>query len=112
MDKKGQRVEGERKENKEKEDLMDHQEDVWCIVYSLGKDRCPSITIGAMAKVLYEGRVASEYYENHGGGANYLCLPEDHEYLSTIYKDSQAFLYGMESESLILQSVSQNENIP
>ena len=55
----------------------------------------------------------NEYYANPGGGANYLCLPEeDPEYLSTTYKGNQAFLYGTEYELPIMQSVSQDYNVP
>ena len=43
-------------------------------------------------KVLYEGRVASEYCNHYGGGANYLCLlEEDPEYLTITYKRHQAW---------------------
>ena len=82
------------------------------VVYThWGKDSCPNITTGA--KVLYAGRVAGEYYANPGGGANYLCLPEeDPEYLSTTYKGKQAYLYGTEYELPIIQSVSQDYNVP
>ena len=39
-----------------------------------GRKDCPNTT---NATLVYFGRVVGEHYTNTGGGANYLCLPED-----------------------------------
>ena len=76
-----------------------------------GKDSCPNTKTGC--KVLYAGRVVGEYYFNYGGGANYLCLAEeDPEYLGTTYDGNQAHLVGTEYEKPIIESVSQDYNVP
>ena len=82
------------------------------VVYThWGKHNC---TInGNDTEELYSGIVASHYYNNYGGGANYLCLPEnDTEYLNTTFKGNQAILYGTEYESPIIESVKHNDNAP
>ena len=82
------------------------------VVYThWGKDSCPNIATGC--EILYAGRVAGEFFNSFGGGANYLCLPEkDPEYLSDIYNGDQAYLYGTEYELPIIESVSQDQNVP
>ena len=78
-----------------------------------GKDTCPHVTTDSKCKVLYAGRVTGEYFSSVGGGANYLCLPEeDPEYLSATYNGNYAYLYGTEYEKPIMQSVSQDYNVP
>ena len=44
-----------------------------------GRTACPS-TPGT--ELVYAGRVGGSWYGNTGGGANYLCLPEDPLYLT------------------------------
>ena len=69
------------------------------VVYTRwGRTTCPS-TPGT--RVLYAGRAAGTWYNQKGGGANYLCLPEQPQY-STYTAGSQpsrAFLYGAEYET-------------
>ena len=63
-----------------------------------GKTTC-SNTSGA--ELLYAGRAAGSDYREKGGGANYLCLPEQPQY-STYTAGTQtyrAFLYGAEYET-------------
>ena len=51
--------------------------------------------------ILYAGRAAGSDYQEKGGGANYLCLPEQPEY-STYTAGTEthrAFLYGAEYET-------------
>ena len=87
------------------------------VVYThWGKHNC---TInGNDTEELYSGRVVGHYYYGYqglyryGGGANYLCLPNDTEYLNTTFKDSVSTLYGTEYESPIIQSVEHNQNAP
>ena len=87
------------------------------VVYThWGKDSCNNITTytcpenASSTEVVYAGRVVGEYYNNYGGGSNYLCLPEKNpEYLSPTYKGNQAYLYGTEYESVILPK---DDNVP
>ena len=69
------------------------------VVYTRwGKTTCPS-TSGT--QLLYAGRAAGSYYTESGGGANYLCLPEQPQY-STYTAGTQsgrAFLYGAEYQT-------------
>ena len=69
------------------------------VVYTRwGRTTCPS-TSGT--QLLYAGRAAGSHYTNRGGGANYLCLPEQPEY-STYTAGTQslrAHLYGAEYET-------------
>jgi len=44
-----------------------------------GRTTCPT-TSGT--QLVYAGRVAGSWYSHSGGGANYLCLPDDPNYLS------------------------------
>ena len=63
-----------------------------------GKTTCPNTT---GTQLLYAGRAAGSYYRESGGGANYLCLPEQPEN-STFTAGSQggrAYLYGAEFET-------------
>ena len=63
-----------------------------------GRTTCPS-TSGT--QLLYAGRAAGSDFREKGGGANYLCLPEDPEY-STYTAEAQsarAFLYGAEYQT-------------
>ena len=51
------------------------------VVYTRwGRTTCPS-TSGT--QTLYAGRVAGSFYHQTGGGANYLCLPEQPQYFTT-----------------------------
>ena len=73
-----------------------------------GKTTC-SNTSGA--ELLYAGRAAGSWYSQSGGGANYLCLPEQPEN-STYTAGSQggrALLYGAEYETGLTQA---DENGP
>ena len=63
-----------------------------------GRTTCPS-TSGT--QLLYAGRAAGSLYTEKGGGANYLCLPEQPQY-STYTAGSQrgrAHLYGAEYQT-------------
>ena len=68
-----------------------------------GRTTC-SNTSGA--ELLYAGRTAGSWYSQSGGGANYLCLPEQPEN-STYTAGSQggrALLYGAEYETGLTQA--------
>ena len=63
-----------------------------------GRTTCPNTT---GTQLLYAGRAAGSWYNEAGGGANYLCLPEQPEN-STFTAGSQngrAYLYGAEFET-------------
>ena len=69
------------------------------VVYTRwGRTICPN-TSGT--QLLYAGRAAGSSYTEKGGGANYLCLPEQPQY-STYTAGTQvgrAYLYGTEYET-------------
>ena len=69
------------------------------VVYTRwGKNTCPS-TSGT--QLLYAGRAAGGYWSEQGGGANYICLPEQPQY-STYTAGTQtgrAYLYGAEYQT-------------
>ena len=86
------------------------------VVYTRwGRTTCPNTT---GTQLLYAGRVAGSLFSQSGGGANYLCLPEQPQY-STYTAGSQrgrAYLYGAEYETAggdngLLHSVAQH-NVP
>ena len=63
-----------------------------------GRTTCPNTT---GTQLLYAGRVAGSHYTEKGGGANYLCLPEQPQY-STYTAGVQvgrAYLYGAEYQT-------------
>ena len=63
-----------------------------------GRTTCPNTT---GTQLLYAGRAAGSYHTEKGGGANYLCLPEQPQY-STYTAGTQthrAYLYGAEYEA-------------
>ena len=65
-----------------------------------GRTTCPSTT---GTQLLYAGRAAGSHYSEKGGGANYICLPEQPQY-STYTAGTQAgraFLYGTEYETYL-----------
>ena len=63
-----------------------------------GRTTCPS-TSGT--QLLYAGRAAGSKWNDQGGGANYLCVPEQPQYLSYTpgTQNGRAFLYGAEYET-------------
>ena len=66
------------------------------VVYTRwGNATCPS-TSGT--QLLYSGRAAGSYYGEQGGGANYLCLPQQPQYSTYTAgtQDARAHLYGAE----------------
>ena len=63
-----------------------------------GRTTCPS-TPGT--QLLYAGRAAGSHFTERGGGANYICLPEQPQY-STYTAGTQtgrAYLYGTEYQT-------------
>jgi len=68
------------------------------VVYTRwGRTTCPS-TSGT--QLLYSGRAGGTWYSHSGGGANYLCLPDNPEYLQhTTGSYNHGYLYGAEYET-------------
>ncbi len=63
-----------------------------------GHNACPRVS---GTRTIYTGRMAGAHYSHTGGGANYLCLPNDSKY-HTLNTIPQMFTLG---------SMAQNTNI-
>ena len=69
------------------------------VVYTRwGRYTCSSTT---GAQLLYAGRAAGSFFTEQGGGANYLCLPEQPQYSNYTAgtQGGRAFLYGAEYQT-------------
>ena len=79
------------------------------VVYTRwGKSSCPNVTGTTM---MYAGRVGGTHYTHKGGAANYLCMPDDPDYLS--YQpgvQGYKYVYGAEYEEPL--SAVHNHNVP
>ena len=76
-----------------------------------GRTTCPNTT---GTELLYAGRAAGSFYNEKGGGANYLCLPEQPQY-STYTAGIQTYtahLYGAEYEANSPLHSLHNHNVP
>ena len=64
--------------------------------------------------MVYSGITVGEDYHYQGGGVNYLCLPEEPEYLSSSFNKNiaAAFLCGTEYQMPIMSTVSTDQNAP
>ena len=62
-----------------------------------GHDSCPAV---AGTTLVYTGQVAGAYFNQRGGGSNYLCLPKDPEYgsIGVNYIHDFSRIYGTEYE--------------
>ena len=61
--------------------------------------------------MLYTGRVAGEYYNHKGGGANYLCLPNNPDYnIRTSSPRYYSRVYGTEYEYPLIGT--HNHDVP
>ena len=76
-----------------------------------GKTTCPQ-TRGTT--LVYSGAAAGSFYNYRGGGSNYLCLPQQAEYLSTQCPPTNHWdwLYGAEYEYPISGVGTRNHNAP
>ena len=83
------------------------------VVYTRwGRTICPQ---DKGTQLLYSGRTAGSHFTQSGGGANYLCLPDNPEYLATQAGASnwRANLYGTEYETNVGSlSGLHNHNVP
>ena len=78
-----------------------------------GRTTCPNIT---GTQLVYAGRAAGSWYSYSGGGANYLCLPDDPNYLryTNGTQGNRAYLYGAEYDTYDSSPLSEvlNHNVP
>jgi len=78
-----------------------------------GRTTCPT-TSGT--QLIYAGRAAGSWYNQQGGGAEYLCLPDDPNYLryTNGVQDSRSYLYGAEyqTHTSASQSAVLEHNVP
>ena len=60
-----------------------------------GRFSCPNTT---GTQLLYRGKAAGSHYSHTGGGANYICLPDEPEFLFYVpgTSDQQSYIYGAE----------------
>ena len=75
-----------------------------------GKSTCPN---GTRTEEVYSGIAVGEYFQNTGGGGNYLCMPRVPEYTLPHRMDPNfvgSFLNGVEYESPVLGH--HNHNAP
>ena len=79
------------------------------VVYTRwGKSSCPNVTGTTM---MYAGRTGGTHYTHKGGAANYLCMPDDPDYLSyTPGVQGWNYVYGTEYEEPL--SDVHNHNVP
>ena len=75
-----------------------------------GRTTCPQ-TPGT--ELVYEGLAGgSDQYSVHGGGANYLCLPNDPEYLNNEKPSYYSSLFRAEYQNPIPPSTLHDHNVP
>ena len=62
-----------------------------------GRTTCP---ITHDTEILYKGKAAGSHYDQYGGEANYICLPDEPEFLSYTpdISNEQFYIYGTEYE--------------
>ena len=75
-----------------------------------GKSSCPNIT---GTEMVYKGRAGMSDRSHDGGGANYLCMPEDPEYTLPHWPGvrNHSYVYGTEYEGRPLQGFN-HHNAP
>ena len=81
------------------------------VVYTRwGKTSCPNVS---GTELVYAGRAGGTYYTDKGGAANYLCMPDDPDYLS--YQpgvQGYSYVYGAEYQSGVVLSAVFQHNVP
>ncbi len=73
-----------------------------------GRTVCPA-TSGT--ELVYKGLAAGTGYTSTGGGANYLCITEDPQYLSSTVPTYYTYMQGAEYQSPVFGSLH-NHNVP
>ena len=63
-----------------------------------GRTTCPTTND---TELLYKGKAAGSHYSETGGGANYICLPDEPEFLSYTpgIAETQSYIYGAEYDA-------------
>ena len=70
-----------------------------------GRTSCPS---GQGTELVYSGRVGASRYNRGGGAVNYLCMPDDPDYLhSASGTEGPNYVYGVEYEPYSNQPLRQ-----
>ena len=78
------------------------------VVYTRwGRKSCPT-----GAELLYEGITGGSFYDHTGGGANYVCLAKDPQYLNTNDPSSGSLMYGTEFKVGHIFSGKHHHNAP
>ncbi len=74
-----------------------------------GHNACPSVS---GTQMLYTGRMSGVFFNQKGGGANYLCLPNDPEYdtINTSRSSYESKIYGTEYRYPV--AGSHDHNVP
>ena len=75
-----------------------------------GKSTCPQVE---GTDIIYSGITGGTFFNNQGGGANYLCMPKNPEYSNTLrYRNNlgreSTFIQGTEYQSPLQGSVNHN----
>ena len=75
-----------------------------------GKSSCPDVT---GTQLLYAGRTAGTFFNENGGGSNYLCMPETPQYTLSHKPGSQSHseIHGTEYEGPVRVG-AQDHNVP
>ena len=65
-------------------------------------------------EILYKGKAAGSSHDQYGGGANYICLPDEPEFLSYIpgIAEDQSYIYGAEYQNSGPLSSLHDHNVP
>ena len=68
------------------------------VVYTRwGKNNCPNVT---GTELVYAGRAGGSWHRHTGGGANYLCMPNDPDYLQySPGVQGHSYVYGTEYQT-------------
>ena len=68
------------------------------VVYTRwGKNNCPNVT---GTELVYAGRAGGSWHRHTGGGANYLCMPNDPDYLQySPGVQGYSYVYGTEYQT-------------
>ena len=82
---------------KETEENQDQEMEAWSFLDGDIRTTCPTTND---TELLYKGKAAGSNHLEYGGGANYICLPDEPEFLSYTpgISDHQSYIYGTEYE--------------
>ena len=77
-----------------------------------GSHTCPNI---GGTVLLYEGRAGNSHWNEDGGGVNYLCMPNDPDYVTEAVRpgvQGWSYIYGVEYEHPAPNSAQWDHNVP